>query len=212
MNELLGLTVLPAASELKNLLVHVLLNLIVTTIVLRAVYFRLYHHRDYIFPFFTLNIVTFAFAFLLSNVRLELGLGLGLFAIFGIMRYRTEEIEVRDLTYLFVVVGIGLLNALANEQLSLVTLLIINGLIVGGVWVLESLPFSRREEAHRLLYDHLDLLGPANEQKLLDDLRARTHLPISRYVVGRVDLLRDTVEVTVYCPASPRGAANPSER
>jgi hypothetical protein len=208
MNELLGLPILPAPGEAKNLLLHVLLNLCFTTLVLRFVYFRLYHHRDYIFPFFTLNTVTFAFGFLLSNVRLELGLGLGLFGIFGIMRYRTEEIEVRDLTYLFVVIGIGLLNALSNGQVTFLVLLSINTLIVGSVWILESLPFSKREACHVLLYDQLTLLGPGNEVKLLEDLRMRTHLPIVRYVVGRIDLLRDTAEIAVYCPAEKYGTVD----
>jgi hypothetical protein len=201
MNALSGLPIWPSVTELANLIVHVGLDLIVTIFVLRVVYYRLYQHRDYIFPFFMLNIVMFAFGFLLSNVRLEVGLGLGLFGIFGIMRYRTEEIEVRDLTYLFVVVGLGLLNALANTQVPIVGLLLINALVVLGAWLLEWLPFSRREQSHQLLYDQLALLGPGNELKLLADLRARTHLPIERYVVGRVDLLRDTVEIVVYCPA-----------
>ena len=82
---------------------------------MRLVYYRLYRDRDYVFTYFLINLVTFSLAYLLSNVPIELGFALGLFAVFGILRYRTEAIRVRNLTYLFVVIGVALLNALAFD-------------------------------------------------------------------------------------------------
>ena len=110
--------------------------------------------------------------------------------------------------------GIGLLNALADENISLVELLVTNGLIVGAVCLLEARPFSGREESHLIVYDRIDLIGPGSAAELLKDLRTRTGLPIARYEIGTVDLLRDTAEITVYYPASGRrssfGPADPS--
>jgi len=200
MNELFGANLLPQIQDVTSLLARAVLDLLFTTIVVRAVYFRLYHHRDYIFTYFLVNVVTFSLGFLLNRVPIGLGFALGLFAVFGILRYRTEAIEVRNLTYLFVVIGLGLLNALANERISLVELLIVNGLIVAMVCLLEAAPFSGREESHRVVYDRIDLLEPGSAAELLKDLRARTRLPVARYEIGNVDLLRDTVDVTIYCP------------
>ena len=214
MSEFFGASLLPTTADITILLSRAVLNILFTTIVVRAVYFRLYHHRDYIFTFFLVNVVTFSLAFLLSRVPIGLGFALGLFAVFGILRYRTEAIQVRNLTYLFVVIGIGLLNALADENISLVELMVVNGLIVGAVCLLEARPFSGREESHRIVYDRIDLLGPGSAAELLKDLRTRTGLPIARYEIGNVDLLRDTAEITVYYPASGRrssfGPADPS--
>ena len=101
------------------LLARLALNVLFTLVVVRLVYYRLYRDRDYVFTYFLINLVTFSLAYLLSNVPIELGFALGLFAVFGILRYRTEAIRVRNLTYLFVVIGIALLNALANGGISL---------------------------------------------------------------------------------------------
>lgn len=207
MTELFGASLLPKLEDLTSLLARVVLNAIFTAIVVRGVYYRLYHHRDYIFTYSLVNVVTFSLAFLLNRVPIGLGFALGLFAVFGILRYRTEAIRVRNLTYLFVVIGLGLLNALANERISLVELLIVNGLIVGAVVLLEATSVSGREESHRVVYDRLDLLGPGSAGDLLQDLRTRTRLPVTRYEIGDVDLLRDTVDIAVYYPVSGRRSA-----
>jgi hypothetical protein len=198
MSDLFGATLLPQAADLAGLLARLATNLVFTFIVVRIVYSRIYGHRDYTFTYLLLNIVTFSVAFVLSRVRLDLGLALGLFAVFGILRYRTEAIQVRDLTYLFVVIGIALLNALFTSQISLVEILIVNATIVGAVCLLEWTSFSSREESRKILYDRLDLLGPGTSAELLTDLRNRTRLPVERYEIGDVDLLRDAADITVY--------------
>jgi hypothetical protein len=175
------------------------------------VYYRLYRHRDYIFTYVLLNIVTFSLAFLLSKVPIELGFALGLFAVFGILRYRTEAIRVRNLTYLFVVIGIALLNALANEEVTMAELLIVNSVIAGSVALLEAAAFSRREESRKVIYDRLDLLAPEHAAALLQDLRSRTRLPVERYEIGDVDLLRDVADITVYYqPEPPDNTGHPA--
>jgi len=117
----------------------------------RGVYYRLYRDRDYTFTYFLINLVTFSIAYPLSHVAVEMGFALGLFAVFGILRYRTEAIQVRNLTYLFVVIGIALVNALANDGSTLVVLVPTNIVLAGTVAVLEVASFSAREQS-RLVY------------------------------------------------------------
>jgi len=180
------------------LLARLALNMLITAVVVRLVYYRLYRDRDYVFTYFLINLVTFSLAYLLSKVPIELGFALGLFGVFGILRYRTEAIRVRNLTYLFVVIGIALLNALANGGITLAELLVANAVIVGTVGVLEAAPFSGREESRLVNYDRLDLLSPAAADELLEDLRKRTHLPVERFEIGDVDLLRDSALITIH--------------
>lgn len=198
MNNLLGALTVSLSGSAVMLLWRLGLNMLFTAVVVRLVYYRLYRNRDYVFTYFLINLVTFSLAYLLSNVPIELGFALGLFAVFGILRYRTEAIKVRNLTYLFVVIGIALLNALANGGITLAELLIANAVIVGTVTVLEVAPFSVREESRLVHYDRLDLLSPADTAALLEDLRKRTHLPVERFEIGDVDLLRDSALITIH--------------
>jgi len=131
------------------LLSRLVLDLGFTFLVVRGVYTRLYHRRDYAFTYLLLNLVTFSLSFVLSQVRVDLGFAMGLFAVFGILRYRTESIEVRNLTYLFVVIGLAVLNALVTTDVSLWELLLVNSVIVGMVAWLESASFAARGVAPR---------------------------------------------------------------
>jgi len=197
MNMLAALAVSLSGSAIM-LLARLALNMLITAVVVRLVYYRLYRDRDYAFTYFLINLVTFSLAYLLSKVPIELGFALGLFGVFGILRYRTEAIRVRNLTYLFVVIGIALLNALANGGITLGELIVANAVIVGTVGVLEAAPFSGREESRLVNYDRLDLLSPLVAAELLEDLRKRTHLPVERFEIGDVDLLRDSALITIH--------------
>jgi hypothetical protein len=204
MSELFGVPVFPNWASFTSLMARFLLDLLFTVIAVRVLYSRLYHQRDYIFTYLLLNVVTFFVAYLLSESPIGLGSAFGLFAVFGILRYRTEAIQVRNLTYLFVVIGVAMLNALTNDQISLVELVTVNVIVVGSVCLLEASSFSGREESRQVLYDRLDLLGPAMQSQLLEDLRARTRMPVERFVIGDLDLLRDSACITVYYPVSSR--------
>ena len=194
----------PLSDNVTQLLARLALNLFFTGIIVRFVHYRVYRNRDYVFTYVLLNLVTFSLVYLLSSVPVQLGFALGLFAVFGILRYRTEAIQVRNLTYLFVVIALALLNALARAAIGLPELLIVNVVIVGMVCILEAAPFSGREASRLVRYDRLDLLGPETSAELLDDLRKRTHLPVERYEIGDVDLLRDTATITVHYRADHR--------
>jgi hypothetical protein len=198
MQQLVSALVSPAGTAIVSLLARIVLDLVCTSIIVLAAYNRVYRNRDYTFTYLVLNLVTFSLAFVLSHVPMQLGFALGLFAVFGVLRYRTEAIEVRNLTYLFVVIGIALLNALAAGAVGFGELVIVDGLIVGTVCVLEASSFSGREHSRRVLYDRLDLLSADRAIELVEDLRARTHLPVVRYEIGDVDLLRDTANITIH--------------
>lgn len=190
------------SSGAMELIVRLSLNIVFTAAVVRGVYYRLYRDRDYTFTYFLINLVTFSLTYLLSHVPVEMGFALGLFAVFGILRYRTEAIQVRNLTYLFVVIGIALVNALANGGFTTVVLIATNSVIAGTVAVLEAASFSAREHSRLVCYDRLDLLGPNTNAELIADLRERTHLPVERVEIGNVDLLRDCVDVVIHYRSS----------
>ena len=176
------------------------LNLAFTAMIVLGVYVRRYGKNEYIFTYFMFNAITFALCFLLRKVPIELGFALGLFAVFGILRYRTEAIRTQDLTYMFVVIGLAILNAVANKKVSLAELLLVNGSIVFLTAMLERLPMFRRDQSRVVTYDNMDIIRRNDREALIEDLRTRTGIDIQRVSVGSVNLLRDTAQVTVYFP------------
>jgi hypothetical protein len=199
MNELFGSALFPADGVLLSLFTRLFIDIVLVGVLI-TIYSQRLADRGYVFTFALLNIVTFSVAFLLSKVPIQLGFAVGLFGVFGILRYRTEAIPARDLTYLFAVIGVALMNALSRQGISLIELLIVNILIGAAAALLESTPFAGREQSRQVVYDRLDLLAPGLAHELLADLRQRTRLPVSRFEVGDLDLLKDTVAITIYYP------------
>jgi hypothetical protein len=188
------------SSTVGHLVARLTLDLVLATVVIRLIYNRLYRDRDYVFTYYVLNVITFCLCFLLSRVSAQLGLGLALFGVFGILRYRTEQIGIRDLTYFFIVIGLGVLNGVANETVPFTELLVIDGVIVTTTALLERGSYRGGEDSRETFYDQLELLRPGNEEKLYADLSARTGLAVHRVEVKRLDLLRDAAEITVFSP------------
>jgi hypothetical protein len=151
-----------------------------------------------VFIYYLFNIITFSLVLLLQQVSIEFGLALALFGVFGILRYRTEQVRIRDLTYLFIVIGLGILNAIADKGVSVLELVFVDGVIVAMTAALEFGPSKSTERSATMIYDQLVLLLPGNEDKLISDISARTGLSASRVEVDQVDLLRDAAEITVY--------------
>lgn len=183
---------------MTTLLLRLLLNLCFTFVVVFGVYAKRYGKNEQLFTYVMFNLITFTLCFLLRQVPIELGFALGLFAVFGILRYRTEPIRITDLTYLFVVIGIGILNAVVNEHISLGELLLVNGSIVGMTAVLELSSLSKRDASVRVTYDAIEQLQQADETALIAELSQRTGLEITKVSIERLDLLRDTAELTVH--------------
>lgn len=197
MLELLGAEKFFDPDDMVKLLFRLVLDLGFTFILVRIIYKRKIKYREYAFAFFLLNFITFAICLLLRKVPVDLGFALGLFAVFGILRYRTQPIEIRDLTYLFVVIGIAILNAVANKKVSIAELLMVNSLIVGLVYILDRRKASQYELSKPARYDNLKLLAPDKREELIADLRERTGLLVHAVEVERVDLLRDSADLTI---------------
>lgn len=197
-NDLLGTERFLDSTDFLRLVTRLGVDLGFVSLVILLVYYRLYRNREYVFTYYVFNLITFAMCMLLRKVPMELGFALGLFAVFGILRYRTEEIRIRDLTYLFVMIGLGIINGVANKKVSAAELLLVNAAIIATVAVLELPRSARRHGSTPMLYDNLALLRPENRDALHADLAARTGLDVVRVAVHRIDLLRDAAEVTVF--------------
>lgn len=198
MNTLFGTGALFDWVDLVKLLSRLALDLIFVSVIIRLVYYRRYKNRDYVFTYYLFNVITLLMCLLLRKIQTELGLALALFGVFGILRYRTEQIRIRDLTYLFIVIGLGLLNGVANKTISDAELLAVNGVIVSMTALLELRPWKNSERSMTMFYDRIEMLQPGNEAQLLADIRSRTGLAVARVEVNQVDFLRDAAEITVF--------------
>lgn len=187
--------------DLIKFLSRLVINLVFATVIIRLVYFRIHKDRGYVFTFYAFNIITFCMCLMLRKVPIELGFALGLFAVFGILRYRTEAIRTTDLTYLFIVIGLGILNGVANKKISVVELMVVNTVIALVPLILEKGWRGEREVSQLVLYDNVELLKPNNERELHEDLQKRIGAEISRVQIGRIDFLRDAAEITVHYKA-----------
>lgn len=137
--------------------------------------------------------------FLLENVKLELGFALGLFAIFGIIRYRTRQVPIKEMTYLFLVIGISVINALANKKVSYAELIFTNVMVVASTFILEKVWLLKHESSKVIVYEKIDLIKPENYLALIDDLQLRTGIRlINRAEVGKIDFLRDVAQVKIF--------------
>jgi putative effector of murein hydrolase LrgA (UPF0299 family) len=166
--------------------------------------------RDHEFAFTAvmLNITVFFICFTMKKMELSLGMALGLFAIFGVLRYRTNAIRTKDMTYLFIAIGLAVLNALSNNKASYLELLTVNSTIVAaaliGEWMIARVQTSTTESEPAKLrrqtieYDNLELLAPKRRDDLIDDLRRRTHLPIERVRVNSIDLPNARATLSVW--------------
>jgi len=195
--EIFGAATFFDGAELTQLLSRLALNLLVVAAIVGRVYYRRYRNREYLFTYASFNVITFFLCEVLSSVSVQLGFALGLFALFGILRYRTEPIRIRDLTYLFIVIGVAIINAMVAEGISVVSLLVVNASIVLLTVFLELAPSSKNTGSRQLLYDRLDLLRPENTEKLRADLRSRLGLEVLGIEITRIDMLRDSAEIVV---------------
>ncbi|HCE58538.1 MAG TPA: DUF4956 domain-containing protein [Prolixibacteraceae bacterium] len=173
-------------------------NLIATFFVVVMLYAQNSKRKEFYFSYFAISIAVFMLCFLLESVKLELGFALGLFAIFGIIRYRTDAIPIKEMTYLFVIIAVSVVNALSKDFLGYLELTFVNILLVGALWILEQVLLLRQEDSLLIIYDNIENISPAREAELLADLEKRTGRKIRRYQIDKVDLLRDVARITIY--------------
>ena len=179
------------------LIVRFAFNLLVCWIIIQFFYYKKSRRKDYYFTFMLFSVTVFLLIFLLDNVSMQIGFALGLFAIFGMIRYRTETVPIREMTYLFVVIGISVINGLAMT-VSYAELLLTNFFFIVVIWILESNKLLKHTSCKIVLYEKISLIKPEKEKEMLADLRERTGLDVTKAEVGHIDFLRDVAFVKVY--------------
>lgn len=176
---------------------RLVINLITMVLLIRFVYYRVARRHEFFFTFFMFNLVIFIITTLLnSNSGFSIGAAFGLFAIFALLRYRTEDISPRDMTYLFLSITIGLISSI--NQGSVLEILIINGIILLAAFLIEGNVLIQPEFAKTVEFENVELIKPENREALLKELRNRTGLPIHKIDVRRIDYLRDIAVLKVY--------------
>ncbi len=184
--------------DFVSLLVRFSLNMTVILAIVIGLYAKNSRRKDFYFSYIAVSIVIFLLCFLLANVKMELGFALGLFAIFSIIRYRTDSIPIKEMTYLFVVIVVSVINALANKKISYAELIITNLLIIGGLYILEKILNLRQEIMYRILYEKIENVQVGKEEELLADLKLRTGKNIKRFEIERIDFLRDVAYINIF--------------
>ena len=182
---------------LTELLLRFLLNTVVIGLIVRVFYYPKSKRRDYFFTFLLIAISVFLLIFLMGGVKLKIGFALGLFAIFGIIRYRTESVPIREMTYLFLIIAVSAINGLATS-ISYVELLATNLLFIVSIWTCESNHWVKHVASKLVMYDNINLITPEKEPELIADLKKRTGLDILRIEVGAIDFSKDTAMVKIY--------------
>lgn len=172
-------------------------NTIITWCIIHFLYYPKSRRHDYYFTFMLISISVFFLIFLLGGVKLKIGFALGLFAIFGIIRYRTESMPVREMTYLFVLISISVINALA-VTLSYAELVATNLIFVVFILLSENNRWIRHVSCKLVLYDRVDLILPGRQEELIENLRQRTGFSVEKVEIGAIDFLHDTVMLKVY--------------
>jgi hypothetical protein len=181
-----------------ELLLRSFLNILVVVVIVRLIYYPATRRKDYLFSFLLISVLVFLLCFLLESVKLQLGFAFGLFAIFGILRYRTTSIPIKEMTYLFVLIGISVINALANKKISWAELVFTNLVLVFLVYGLEKLWLLKHESSKQITFEKVDMIRPEKREELKKELEARTGLKINRVEIGRIDYLRDTARLIIY--------------
>src|SRR5665647_264267 len=175
------------APDFFELVIRFTLNLGVILLLVRWLYFSVSRRKDYLFTYTLISCIVFLLCFLLKSVKLQIGFALGLFAIFGIIRYRTRSMPIKEMTYLFLIIGVSVINALASKKTSFTEILFTNAVIVFITYALEKVWLLKSVAAKRITYEKIDLIRPENYSLLIDDLTARTGLVnIQKIEIGAV--------------------------
>lgn len=181
-----------------KLLTRFFINIFFALILVRALYYPTTERKDYLFSFIITNIVVFFIIFAMKKYEIGTGIGLGLFAIFGIIRFRTSTMPVREMTYLFMVIGLAVINSLTSKKFSWTEIAFANVVIVGITFIIEKLWLLEHESRINVTYEKIELIKPGKMDELLADLSERTGLVINRIEIGKINFLNDTVAISIY--------------
>lgn len=197
------------------------INLLVCWVIVGVFYYRKSRRRDYYFTFMVFSSAMLMLLYVMGNVEVGVGLTLGLFAIFGVIRYRTETVPIREMTYLFVIIALAAVNGLAPlfkltgasgpdpayvlSWGNVAVLCLSNLVIVALIWILEA---ERKHTSTKLvLYDRIDLIVPEKRDELVADLEKRVGVKVDSLEIGHVDFLRDAAFIKIHYTLG-KGEAN----
>ena len=187
--------------ELLNLITHFGFNILVVFVIVKLIYQRNHpNNLDFVFTYFMFNILIFFFAFSLASIEINIGFAFGMFAVFAILRYRTDPIPIKEMTYLFIAIAIGVINALSGtNEVSFDVLLFTNIILVVSTYLLERYWQHNALVIRSVEYEIIENIKPENHEKLLLDLENRVGMPIMKFEIHRINFLRDTVRISIYC-------------
>ena len=188
--------------SLLHLLMRFAFNLLVTWVIARYCYYVKSQRKDYVLTFMLFGAAMFLLIFLMESVSIQIGMTLGLFAIFGVIRYRTETVPIREMTYLFIFICVAVINGLALN-ISYVELLVANFLLVALIMIVEGRRLLRHTSAKLVIYEKINLITPDKRDEMIADLEKRLGHKVNKVEVGHVDFLRDVAFVKVYYELEP---------
>lgn len=188
-----------------ELLVGFAANLFVALIIVRFIYYPVKQNKNYVFTFIAFNTIIFFVMSLLTTIELSVGAGFGLFAIFSVLRYRTNPMPARDMTYLFILIGLPVINSSLLAGAGWSAVLFANTAVIVVLYLLENGWGFHYEQSQRITYERIELIKPENYDLLMDDLHERTGLPIKRIEIGKINFLRDSAEIKVFYDDSSQG-------
>ena len=206
--------------DVYKMFIRFAFDLFFLALIVRFAIFPAQQDREFAFTASMLNITVFFICFTLKKLELGIGMALGLFAIFGVLRYRTNSLPIKEMTYLFIVIGIAVINSLSNHKTSYVELVAVNALILFAAVLKERfvargktirpsvVATPKKARKHTVEYDRLELLAPDRQSELEADLLQRTGIPISRVQVQTIDLRNASATLSVWYETPPGGAGN----
>lgn len=180
------------------LIFRFLFNFLTTFIVIRFLYYPHSRRKDYFFIYMLFSVVVFLVCYSLWQVSVGVGFALGLFAIFGILRYRTDTIPIKEMTYLFLIVGISVINSLSDKAISYAELIFANFVLIVVTWYLEKIWMQKKEDFTDIRYEKIELIHPARRAELIEDIKARTGLNVYRVSIDRINFMRDTAKIRIF--------------
>jgi len=166
--------------------------------VVGLIYFPRMKDKDYVFTFFVFNLLIFLVCYFMNSLQLTMGIGFGLFALFGILRYRTILVPIKEMTYLFTVIVLAIINSLGTKEIAMAEIIAGNLIIVSLIFFLEKM-WLRTQQGYKVItYEKINLITPENRLALLNDLRLRTGLDITHLEIESINFMNDTCLVKIY--------------
>ena len=179
-----------------------LFNLLVTWIIVYCIYYRFGRRRDYYVTYMLFSSGMFVLLWLMQTLDIQTGFVLGLFAIFGMIRYRTETVPIREMNYMFLIIAISVINSLSLKADGLAWYLLVfaNLVIIALAWAFEAWQGRKRQSTKIVLYEKIENIRPENREALIADLEQRTGLKVLDVEIGHIDFLRDVAYIKMTYP------------